>query len=120
MKFMEQEKCHFSLEIMAPDGLEVLTGDINRAGLNLYMYKSGYNGKTILRNSEGVIDLDMDSSDTACMFASGTIDLAFDQAKSVVSKLSDIFKKNKLPHLILLDNETSEETHIFSYEWDGK
>ena len=108
-------ECYFSFEVNAPDGLGSISSDLDRSELNLYIWKSGYNGKVILRSKpNGMIDLDMDSSDTDRMFGSGTIQASFEKAKSIIDRLSSIFTKHSLPHEIGVDSEAGEETYNVS------
>ena len=109
-------ECHFSFEINAPVGLNNLHKDFEQTDLNLFIWKSGYNGKNILRSDpEGIISLDMDSSDTDLMFGSGRINSDYKQAKQIIMKISAILKRHGYKHKISVDNELSNDTYKLSF-----
>ena len=112
-------ECYFSFEIKAPSGLKSISNDLEVSEFNLYTWKSGYNGKVILRSKpDGVIDLEMDSSDSDIMFGSGYIEESFVKAKNVIKQLSEIFSSHGFPHEIGVDNETGDETYNISSNWN--
>jgi len=108
-------ECHFSIEITAPGGLAGLEKYFNESFLNLYIWNSGYNGKNILRSSEGIIDLNMDSSDTDILNGSGVIKSDFERAKEVILEISRILILQGFRHEISVDNESGSETFKLNF-----
>ncbi len=108
-------ECHFSFEITAPDGLKNLEKDFADSALNLYVWESGYNGKYILRSSKGIIDLNMDSSDTDILNGSGIIEASFQKSKKVITEISRILQLHDFHHEIAVDNESGTETFELKY-----
>ena len=108
-------ECHFSFEIKAPLGLNELEKDFAESELDLYVWKSGYNGKHILRSSDGIVDLDMDPSDTDILNGSGAIKADFDQAKKVITEISRILQLQGFHHKIAVDSESGSETFELKY-----
>jgi hypothetical protein len=113
-------ECSFFFEVIAPKGLKGLEKPIKEADLDLFIYHSGFNGKKILKsNSDGIIELGMDTSVTDLMHGSGYIESDFDTAKNIAKKLSDIFREAGYRHRIGVDDENGENTiwleHQFSY-----
>lgn len=115
----KRTECIFSFEAKAPNGFERISKDLEISNLNLHTWKSGYNGKFIIRSKKpGIIELDMDSSDTEIMFGSGIISSEYDKAKKIIEKLSEIFKTHGYPHEIGVDNEIGSDTYNLSYKWE--
>ncbi len=111
-------ECSFFFEIIAPKGLKGLAKPIKEAELDLYIYHSGYNGKKILKSkSEGIIELGMDTSTTDLMFGSGYIESDFETAKSIIEKLSNIFREAGYRHKIGVDDENGENTIWLNHQF---
>ena len=111
-------ECSFFLEILAPKGLEGIEQQIKDAGLGLYIYRSGFNNKCILKNSsDSVIDLGMDTSTAEIMHGGGGIEADFETAKNMMLKLSNILKNAGYHHEIGLDDEDGENTVWFRYNY---
>lgn len=112
-------ECSFFFEIIAPDGLNNIEDPIKKAGLDLYIYHSGFNNKNILKSkSDGIIELGMDTSTTELMYGSGYIESDFDTAKTIIKKLSNIFKEAGYSHKIGVDDDDGEnDTVWFRYNY---
>ena len=96
--------CHFDIEIHAPRGLAGIETTIGDCELPLYAWKSGYNGKIILRASQDDdLEWGMDSSDEDSMFASGYILASVELAESRLRSLSRCLVAAGFRHSILLD-----------------
>src|SRR5687767_5670397 len=109
--------CSFFFEIHAPEGLDGIEQYIEESGLNLYIYKSGYNNKNILKSrSAGIIELGMDTSTTEKMHGSGYIKSDFETAKHIINKLHNIFKQAGYSHEIGVDDENGENTIWLKHE----
>ena len=111
-------ECSFFFEIVAPDGLNGIEKPIKEADLDLYVYKSGYNNKNILKsNTEGIIELGMDTSTTNTMYGSGYIESDFQTANNIIEKLSKIFKEAGYAHKIGIDDENGENSIWFRHNY---
>ncbi len=111
-------ECGFWLEIHAPNGLEGIEEEIETSGLGLYVYRTGFNNKCILKNTlDSQIELDMDSSTTEIMHGSGGIETDFESAKGMMLKLSNILKDAGFKHKIGIDDENGQETIWYSHEY---
>ena len=111
-------ECGFWFEILAPNGLERIKEEIETSGLGLYVYRSGFNSKCILKNSlDSQIELEMDSSTTETMYGSGGIETDFESAKSMMLKLSNILKGAGFKHKIGIDDENGQNTIWYSHEY---
>jgi hypothetical protein len=111
-------ECSFFFEILAHDGLEGIEQEIRDSELGLYVYRSGFNNKCILKNTLGsVIGLDMDTSTTEIMTGSGSIEADFETAKGMMLKLSKILKSAGFNHKIGVDDENGENTVWYSHNY---
>lgn len=98
-------ECHYSIDIYAPEGLRGIEPALAEAGLPLYAYRSGYNGKVILRSSrDDELEWEMDSSDTDLMRADGDVYGTEHDAETLLRSLSGCLAKSGFPHSILLDD----------------
>lgn len=97
-------ECHFAIDIYAPRGLEGIEATLSDCELPLYPWKSGYNGKIILRASQNnALEWNMDSSDDDAMFVSGDIFEPFEVAERKLRSLSRCLAAAGFSHSILLD-----------------
>lgn len=111
-------ECSFFFEVIAPNGLNGIEEPIKEAGLDLYIYHSGFNNKNILKSkSDGIIELGMDTSTTDLMHGSGHIESGFIESKKIIEKLSSIFREAGYSHKIGIDDENGENTIWFKYQY---
>ena len=102
--------CHFSFEVLAPNGLLGIEKALADSQLGLYIYHSHFNDKNILKSSSDVIELGMDTSTTDVMRGSGTLWCDFETAISLMKKLSQVFASAHYNHKIGIDNEAGDDT----------
>jgi hypothetical protein len=111
--------CFFFMRIKAPNGLSGTEDHLNRCELKLEPWKSGYNGKVILRNqSEERVEWEMDSSDTDTMVAHGCIFLTVNKASQLLQSLSKALAAAHFPHEIRIDDEDGNNRFSCSYMWE--
>ena len=113
-------ECSFFIEIRAPKGLSGLEKHLKVCTLPLETWKSGYNGKIILRtklNEAEHIEWAMDSSDTKILIASGYITKSVESAWQELSTLSIALENAGFPHIIALDNEEGNAEHSIEHHW---
>ena len=111
-------QCHFSVEIYSPEGIGKIADHLGKCRLQLYVHKSGYNGKEILRSKHGgEIEWAMDSSDSSIMFASGYVDGGFDRANLLLGDLAIALVASGYPHQIKIDDDKGQQTNSSSYLW---
>lgn len=97
---------HFTLEILAPNGLNGIENAVNEADIGLHIWRSGANQKNILRSHlDCDFEFDMDTSDNDVLFASGDFECNVEEAKHILLKLSNILKAANYPHRVGMDNE---------------
>ena len=112
-------KCHFFIQIMAPEGLGKIEPYLQGCHLKLATYKSGFNDKIILRSLHGDdVEWSMDSSESDIIVAFGYIAGEIECAKFLLGDLSDALKAANYPHETVVDNERGELTQTLSYMWD--
>jgi hypothetical protein len=84
----------------------------------LEAWRSGYNGKVILRAARHAdFDWDMESSDTDFMFASGAIGGDLPQAEARLRMLSAALGKANFPHQLKLDSTPGVLRASIAYAW---
>ena len=111
-------ECGFFFEVIAPNGLDGVAEPLKEAGLDLYIYHSGFNNKNILKSkSDGIIELGMDTSTTDLMHGGGYIESGFTEAQKIIEKLSSIFKVAGYSHKIGIDDENGENTIWFKHQY---
>ncbi len=113
-------KCNFFITIFAPKGLSKISTHLDCCKLRLDDWKSGYNGKVILRcvqNDE--LDWNMDSSDNDYLVANGSIFGNVERAKLLLEDLEIAFIKAGYPYQIHLDDEVGNLKYKSSYHWVG-
>ena len=109
-------ECFICFEIIAPKGLLGIESKLKNSSLNLYTWVSGYNGKTIIRNSlNGSIDLSMDSSDTDTLNGSGVIEADYSKAIKLMEELSSILESCNYSHEIGIDKDDKSESYDITY-----
>ncbi len=110
----------FSVSMIAPDGLACMEEHLAATALPLVLWRSGYNGKHILRSAPGSardFDLDMDSNDDDCMFASGAVRGGLDDAARLLESLSTCLRAASVPHEILLDDPKGALAKRWGWRW---
>jgi len=110
-------ECHFHIEILAPDGLVGLEKPLAASVLGLEIYHSHFNNKNILRGSNDAIELDMQTSTTDVMHASGVVFRDFATAVSLMRELSGIFRMAGYRHKIGVDNEAGDDCVWLSHDY---
>ena len=109
---------HFSIEILAPDGLAGIEESISNCKLGLEPWKSGYNGKVILRSvKDSDFEWSMDSSDGQYLFASGEFYDGLAEAVESLESLSNVLRVSKFPHIIIIDDETNYAAKEIKHDW---
>jgi hypothetical protein len=115
---MSKVECRFCVEIHAPRGLRGIEPHLARCGLALEAWKSGYNDKVILRAlPDSELAWEMDSSDSALMFASGCISNDLRTADAQLRKLSTALRMARFPHRILLDDAAGNLHVSIEHAW---
>lgn len=108
----------FVIDILAPRGLIGIEKVLKDYELPLEAWKSGYNGKMVLRSTDGsVMDWNMDAVDSSEMFVQGTI---FGDAKFAENQLGSLSKcliRTGFPHRIECDTPDGDNLVIISHEW---
>jgi hypothetical protein len=111
-------ECRFCVEIHSPNGLHGIEPHLAHCVLGLKPYRSGHNGKVVLRSDIGAdYEWNMDSSDTALMFASGAIPGDAMAAATKLQSLSLALCKTNFAHKILLDDPHGELHTTIEYRW---
>ena len=111
-------KCHFAIDIDAPGGLGGIEKKLAGCELPLYAWKSGHNGKIILRASDGgTLDWNMDSSDEDAMFISGDIAEPVEIAERKLRTLSRCLSAAGFAHRILLDDAEGTLHSRIEHAW---
>ena len=113
-------ECNFFIEIKAPNGLPEIERNLNICILPLETWKSGYNGKVILRTKFGEdkdIEWAMDSSDTDILVASGSIFKPVNEAWNELETLSASLTKSGYPHSIGIDDEAGNKKYSINHLW---
>lgn len=108
---------HFSLEVLAPHGLAGIEPVLPTCSLPLMAWKSGFNGKVILRLSDVAtdeIEFAMDSSTDDTLYASGYVCWTAEKAFSEFLSLSRALESAGFPHVIGIDSGNTLLT--ISYE----
>ena len=95
-----------------------LASHLNACRLKLATYKSGYNGKIILRSiHDDEVEWAMDSSDDPKLFVSGYIYDDVERADLLLGDLSIALVAAGYPHEITIDDEKNETTRKSSFMW---
>lgn len=94
--------------MLAPNGLEPLRPWLDQYHLNLSLYISGHNGKTILRGSHQQVELNMSTSDDEHFFASGYLNYAADQALGWLERFHALLIQAEIPHQLIMSDELHE------------
>jgi hypothetical protein len=110
--------CQFCLEIYAPQGLRGIEPHLGQCALALSPWQSGYNGKVILRAlREADFVWEMDSSDDAVLFASGSIAGEPRAGEARLRTLSTSLRMAGFRHRILLDDPAGNPYASIEHEW---
>jgi hypothetical protein len=110
-------ECRFCVEIYAPEGLRGIEPHLVHCGLALEAWQSGYNGKVILRARDSELEWEMDSSDSALMFASRFIPSDARTADAQLRTLSTALRMAHFPHRILLDDPPGNLQVSIEHAW---
>ena len=111
-------ECHFCVEIYAPQGLGGIEPHLVHCRLALTPYRSGYNGKVILRAPPDTdFEWEMDSSDHPGMFASGFIVGEAQVAEAQLRTLSAALRMAQFPHRIGLDDPEGNLYASIEHAW---
>jgi hypothetical protein len=111
-------ECHFTIDIYAPSGLAGMEPTLRDGELPLYPWKSGYNGKIILRASQDDgLEWDMDSSDDNLMFVSGGIFAPVEVAERKLRWFSSCLATAGFNHSILLDDPDGNLHSKIEHAW---
>lgn len=111
-------ECRFSVDIYAPEGLRGIGPHLVHCELGLTPWRSGYNGKVILRAPlDSDFEWEMDSSDDAKMFASGFIPGDARAAEVKLRTLSTSLRLAGFPHRILLDEPSGNLSASIEHAW---
>jgi hypothetical protein len=111
-------ECTFCIDIYAPTGLRGIEPHLVHCELGLTAYQSGYNGKVILRRPlDSDFEWEMDSSDHATMFASGSIPGDAPAAEAKLRTLSTSLRLAGYPHRIALDDPSGHLAASIEYAW---
>ena len=103
----------FFIHVYAPNGLRGIEAALPGCGLPLYAWKSGYNGKVILRaSSDDAFDWNMDSSDDDYMDASGSFFVPVEEAERMLKSLSKSLADAGFPHQITLGRPNDDGLHL--------
>lgn len=111
-------KCHFFVEIYAPEGLRGIDRTIGSCAIPLDPWRSGCNGKVILRvprNSE--VAWAMDPSDDDIMVASGSIAGTAVDAETKLRSLSECLTQAGFPHAIDVDGPEGHLHTSMEHAW---
>ena len=111
----------YCVTMLAPDGLAGISAHLHLCRIPLVEWRSGFNGKHILREGADLgddIEFDMDSSTTDTMFASGSIcGAAMADAEELLASLSTCLQAASVPHEILLDDTDGNLARRWAWRW---